>query len=331
MNHLLFLYCTKIILIAFLSLILLLVNSKECKVLSIEGGGTEGAFEAGALNAFSEFLKLDDLEYDIITGVSVGTLTGGALSFSSNSNLTRTINLISNLWLNITDNQIFTNWKDWGIINGILFKPGIFDNSPEKSLVNTILHQVGDKLHRNFTIGITDAQQGIYFTESDPVITNALHFITGSSAMPGAFPPEQIDQFLGIDGGTTYNLDLFSPIHFCKSNGYQENQIIIDALLTDSLKIQVINSTNFTSMWMYNRAKSIMKIHKKYFFLNETMEIHPNIIWRYLIIPSKQIPLMILNFIPLDTNPIHLKEAFDMGYNESKKQIFKAKSIPIRY
>ena len=46
----------------------------KCRVLALRGGGVHGSFEIGVLKAFVEKLDPVDVQYDIVSGVSIGAL-----------------------------------------------------------------------------------------------------------------------------------------------------------------------------------------------------------------------------------------------------------------
>ena len=52
----------------------------KCRGLALRGGGTKGAYEIGALKAFSEAMDPIDYAYDVIVGVSMGGLNAAMLA-----------------------------------------------------------------------------------------------------------------------------------------------------------------------------------------------------------------------------------------------------------
>lgn len=52
-------------------------EEKRCKVLSVSGGGSKGAYEVGVIKGVVEYLED---QYDVYSGVSVGSIN--ALGFS---------------------------------------------------------------------------------------------------------------------------------------------------------------------------------------------------------------------------------------------------------
>lgn len=49
-------------------------------MLSLEGGGDKGSYEAGVLKAFVESLPPNEVIYDVVTGVSVGAINAMAIA-----------------------------------------------------------------------------------------------------------------------------------------------------------------------------------------------------------------------------------------------------------
>ena len=51
-----------------------------CRALALSGGGNNGAWEAGVLWGFMNYGDVADFEYDVITGVSAGSINAMAMS-----------------------------------------------------------------------------------------------------------------------------------------------------------------------------------------------------------------------------------------------------------
>lgn len=49
-------------------------DQKKCRVLSLAGGAAKGAYEAGALHQLVTMLDEPESHYDVISGVSVGSI-----------------------------------------------------------------------------------------------------------------------------------------------------------------------------------------------------------------------------------------------------------------
>jgi predicted acylesterase/phospholipase RssA len=87
-----------------LLLVLLLVTSGYCcRILSLSGGGAHGSFQGGVLNKLHDRGK----KWDIITGVSVGSLNGMMIGMYSQDNQSEGMKLIHDVWMNITTLNVY--------------------------------------------------------------------------------------------------------------------------------------------------------------------------------------------------------------------------------
>jgi predicted acylesterase/phospholipase RssA len=55
-------------------------QNKICRALVMSGGANRGAYEAGVIHGLSHLLNGTDAYYDVVTGVSAGSLNTAAVS-----------------------------------------------------------------------------------------------------------------------------------------------------------------------------------------------------------------------------------------------------------
>ena len=55
-------------------------KEKRCRLLSLSGGGAKGAYAVGVLKGVLENLEGDEGEYDVLSGVSVGSINALGMS-----------------------------------------------------------------------------------------------------------------------------------------------------------------------------------------------------------------------------------------------------------
>ena len=84
-------------------IILFITVSKSCNILSLSGGGAHGAFQAGVLNK----LHKQNRKWDIITGISIGSINGMMLGMHSPENQTLGMKLIKDVWFNLTSYDVY--------------------------------------------------------------------------------------------------------------------------------------------------------------------------------------------------------------------------------
>ena len=87
-----------------LSLLLGTAVAKEeaqdhCYNLAMSGGGTRGAYEVGVLwGMWYGSENKEQFEYDVVSGVSAGSLNGAAFGLFEKGDEEHFINVISELW-----------------------------------------------------------------------------------------------------------------------------------------------------------------------------------------------------------------------------------------
>jgi predicted acylesterase/phospholipase RssA len=58
----------------FAALVSTIVTGEKCRVLALQGGGDLGAYEVGAFWGLLEVNGAEESRYDVITGVSAGSI-----------------------------------------------------------------------------------------------------------------------------------------------------------------------------------------------------------------------------------------------------------------
>lgn len=76
------------------------------KALYLAGGGARGAYQAGALKAISDILKVKTLPFEMISGVSIGSINAAVLAENA-SDFSAATEKLATLWQEITCAQIF--------------------------------------------------------------------------------------------------------------------------------------------------------------------------------------------------------------------------------
>ena len=92
--------------------------------------------------------------------MSVGAVNALGVSLFSKGEEQAMIDYMYDVWYNFGKDDFMKNWK-YGIANGILNKPGLFDNSLELEFIRRTMKPFPEGLKRKLTVGVVDANQGI--------------------------------------------------------------------------------------------------------------------------------------------------------------------------
>jgi predicted acylesterase/phospholipase RssA len=197
--------------------ILLLAYAKQdhCYALALEGGGDKGAYQAGALHEIIKHHNDETVAYDIVTGISVGAINGAGMANFEKGQENEAADFILELWRGLSKDEVYKNWHWGGVVRGILFKTGIYNDSP---LIKYLTEHV-EAPKRKFLYGLVDAANGKYITmdETEPM-DRYINGIVGSATFPGVFPVmDKLDKGKQYyDGGVARVVDIAGAVNYCK-------------------------------------------------------------------------------------------------------------------
>lgn len=166
----------------------------------LSGGGPLGALQVGALHALFE----RDIRPDLAVGTSVGALNATWLAMNPTS---AGVAHLESSWRNMKEGDLFPGGRFKASWARMLVKGNkVFENS---GLRRTIERTLGPATFE-------DAQIPLAVTATDLETGAEMLFSTGpvlepllaSTAMPGIFPPVEVDGRVYIDGGVANNVPI---------------------------------------------------------------------------------------------------------------------------
>lgn len=167
-----------------------------CNVLALSGGGSFGAVEMGVLDGLVSSGQAPK-SYDIITGISAGGLNTGFLSYYDS--VDQALPEIHAIYSNITTPDVYTS-----NILGIFTKWAIYDNTPLKNTLTTILtNKVPSPNAPLAMIGATNLNSSALdvFIFGTKTFSEKIQILLATSSIPIVFPPREIGGNLYVDGG----------------------------------------------------------------------------------------------------------------------------------
>ncbi len=191
------------------------------KALVLEGGGSRGAYQVGAIKAFEEL----GVKFDIVTGASIGAIN--ASLYASNN-----LETLYKLWMDVSyDLVIKSDTKDWstGATRKILkesFVKGGLDSTP----LNGLIYQYVDeaKLRSSpikYGLVVTNVSKRLKMEELsiDEIEKGKIHeYIIASAAVFPLFKKSKINEDTYVDGGYRDN----SPSNLAIKMGADEITVV---------------------------------------------------------------------------------------------------------
>lgn len=199
--------------------------SRTSNILTLSGGGSDGAFGAGLLVGWTE--HGDRPQFDLVTGVSTGAMMAPLAFLGAKYDPQ-----LKEAYTTLTDSDVATPQIFSALVGSTA---GLADTAPLKALVAKymtaeMLTEIAEE-HRKgrvLMIGTTnlDAQRSVIWDigaiagSGSPTALNLVRqIILASAAIPGAFPPVEITvtangkefKELHVDGGVTKQVFLYPP------------------------------------------------------------------------------------------------------------------------
>lgn len=176
---------------SFFCLVILLfispaIQSRKCRALALEGGGDRGSWQAGVIYGLVSNLPAEEVQYDVVSGVSVGSINGLYVSTTPKGEEKRMAQELLYLWGNLTQSQVYvpwynSTWSEWEVFYDM---PSVYDNTPLKEYLANYMK--GRKVHRKISIGITDATnvESVTYDLEDFPNENITQLVIDSTAVP---------------------------------------------------------------------------------------------------------------------------------------------------
>jgi NTE family protein len=177
-------------------------SSRKDTALVLSGGGSKGAFQAGAL----EVLRDAGYTFDAISGVSVGSLNGVMLA-------TNQFDKLIKIWQGITPDKVYNKSSLVALARRYLsYKLGLsappvsrYHNKPLQELMKR--HLLGEKVTLPFHFGYVKLESGVYVqavirqTGGHKIDQADLDRLLASTVIPVYFNPVHIGDSTAVDGG----------------------------------------------------------------------------------------------------------------------------------
>ena len=288
-----------------------------CRALALEGGGSRGAYQVGALTGLVENMPPQELEWNIVTGISTGALNAGGVSLFPMGQEAEMVKFMQDLWLSLNGTgSVYKNWNLLGPAYGIVFKPGMYTTDPLRETLQGVMKH-GPL--RNVTVGASNLDTGLFGNFNESLGTNILEAVMCSAAPPLYFPPQS---FLGAswaDGGCILNLDVFSAVERCMDVVSDESLVIVDMIFCSGAHLAPLGKTKDLKVTdVLSRVSAIKDYDNGMWFAYNAMLAYPAVNFRFTIVPSAAMPG---GPVPLDFDKQNIVDELALGLKDAQSVI----------
>jgi len=308
-----------LLLMAILCMGAMATTDGKCRALVLSGGGDKGSYQASVFITMNTRLDAADVAYDVIAGVSVGSLNGSMMATYAPGQEREASIAIKNIWDTLRGSNAFASWPG-GILQGLFEEQGIFDESNLRSFFREKLG--GRPIVKKISLGSADMNTGTYksYDYNETVLTeDYVNHVISSTAMPFAFPPILEGNMTLLDGGVVWKMDIPGAIRRCLEIVDDESDIIMDVVMTaESFMTEIEDLKRYSTLEHFQRGQEIKAFHADMKILNNTAIAHPKVNYRYVIGPSSRLTI---SPIPLDFSVKHKDFCFAVGEKDALNAI----------
>ncbi|MCW5738104.1 MAG: patatin-like phospholipase family protein [Enhydrobacter sp.] len=192
------------------------------RVLSVSAGGAWGAFSVGFLEGWGQNSAEPRPRFDVVTGVSTGSMIAPVVFLNDPARLAR----LRGLYASLRNEDVFTPRGTLSLLSAT----SLYNNAPlrrtvsamlDDDMINAIAAENGPRtlavLATNLDSGVPDVFD-LTDIAADPGMSMAqkrqrmVAAIMASAALPIGFPPEIIDGNMYVDGGVRMHVFLSRQI-----------------------------------------------------------------------------------------------------------------------
>merc|ERR1719329_372798 len=109
-----------------------------CYALSLSGGGAKGSYEVGALWQMARMLDEKEMQYDVVSGISVGGINAGALSLFDKGREKEATQFMKDMWMNLTNADVWAKWDGYEFYQALFNKSSVLDNAPLENFIHGV-------------------------------------------------------------------------------------------------------------------------------------------------------------------------------------------------
>lgn len=163
--------------------------------------------------------------------MSLGALNAFILASHEQNETDKVIFRLRKFWMDFSKRNSYQEWAG-GFIYGFFFEKGIYDITPTSDFIREQFVDLTE-VYCHLNIAVTNILSGQFsiFDESTPYL-DLMNILVASVSFSGISPAQEHGDSIYISGNAVYENDVLSVINHCESLGYEEENIVIDTILS---------------------------------------------------------------------------------------------------
>lgn len=106
----------------------------------------------------TQMLNGSEMEYDVLSGISVGAINSAAFSLFPKGKEKEASEFLKDIWLNMKTKNVYADWPGFEPYQAIWNQSSVYDSSPLHNYLEGILEKHDFKLHRKMMTAAVDVE-----------------------------------------------------------------------------------------------------------------------------------------------------------------------------
>ena len=210
--------------------------------------------------------------------------------------------------------KLYVNWPYW-LVEGMFWQNGLFNDTIFIDYLSEVLPK--RDINRKVLVGSTNTRTGTFVRFNESIGTQDMIYkaARASASIPGVFEQVQYKGMNLVDGGVLIMADIGGAIDRCMSEGFTQEEIVLDVILCSGSILSDVDTKNYNSLHMFWRYHQISKFQKSMNWITQALANYPKVNFRYLVFPQESISD---SWMPIDFSKKHIARLIDIGIKEAK-------------
>ena len=106
----------------------------------------------------ARMLNGSDMEYDVLSGISVGAINSAAFSLFPKGQEKEASDFLKDIWINMKTENVYADWPGFEPYQALYNQSSLFDSSPLHKYLETILEKHNNTLYRKMLTAAVDVE-----------------------------------------------------------------------------------------------------------------------------------------------------------------------------
>lgn len=243
------------------------------------------------------------MAYQAVSGVSGGAVNAAILASYEVGQESAAADRMKTFWENSADTKLYKDWLG-GLAEGLLLKGGLWNDA---NTLDFIRGEMADMTpnQRWIDVGLTDVLKGSYtdFYSANLSGEDLFQVMYAQFAQAGIFPPVEYNSTDYFDGSTIWDLDIFSVVNRCQDQGFADEDIVVDVVMTSEKNLKQVDASDYKSLQMLWRYLEVSRYYSNMDGLLRAQFAYPNVYFRNVVAPSGDLPSSFYPLVSVSPRP----------------------------